>query len=274
MNNAYKSTTFHGSFQPQIIYLSKILELAKQKYEGNKFDISRLTGIPTGESTGKVVPHIRYLEYMGLIRSSTDVGKYKLTLTELGDIVYNEDKYLLEDVTKQALHYYLTHQEIGAPQWSFLFREYPYEYDEKLDLNVIEEKGKIELGKPLELGPLKGMYTMGDFSTLNLIDYSKSNNLTIKRCYPKAESYHLYAYTLIADWENFFPKQKEITMDAIINELKWNKGFGFDYETTLEVLDELCALGYVTINKQLMPITIIKNSESKDIIHLIYSDLI
>ncbi|MBL4935568.1 hypothetical protein JK636_07320 [Clostridium sp. YIM B02515] len=274
MINSHKSTSFHGSFQPQLVYLSKILELASQNYEGNMFDISRITGIPTGESTGKVVPHIKYMEYMGLIKSSTGGGKYKLALTKLGEVVYSEDKYLLEDITKQALHYYLTHQEIGAPQWSYLFREYPYEYDEKLDLNSVEEKGKIALGKPIEVGPLKGMYSIGDFSSLNLIEYSKGSELLIKRCYPKMEAYHLYAFTLIADWEKYFSNQQEITIDIITDELKWNRGFGFDYDTTLEVLDELCALGYVNINKQLMPITIIRNSESKDIINLIYSDLI
>jgi hypothetical protein len=274
MSNRQKSTLFHGSFQPQTVYLSKILELAEQRFEGSKFDISSVTGIPTGESTGKVVPHIKYMEYMGLIRYNTEGGKYRLMLTDLGMIVFNEDKYLLEDITKQAIHYYLTHNEIGAPQWCFLFREYPYEFDEILDLTTIEEKGKIALGKSIEIGPLKGMYSTGDFADLNIIEYTKGNDIVVKKGYPKMDAYYLYAFTLINDWERYFPSHQELTIDTIINKLKWNKGFGFDYDTTLEVFDELCALGYITINKQLMPITIIKNSESKDIIRLIYSNLI
>lgn len=274
MINTDKSMSFHSSFQPQLIYLAKILELAKQEYEGNKMDISKVTGIPTGESTGKVVPHIYYLQYMGLINSGINSGKYKLSLTELGNIVYDEDKFLMEEITKLILHYYLTHEEIGAPQWSYLFREFPYVLNEKIDLSVIEEKGKLYFGKPLEIGPLKGMYSTGDFSSLDLIEYSKGNEIIIKRCTPNMEAYNLYAYTLLEDWERYYSNHDEITINAVIEKLKWNKPFEFDYETTLEVLDEISASGYITINKQLNPITIIKNSQSKDIINLLYSDLI
>jgi hypothetical protein len=274
MINNDKSLLFHNTFQPQLVYLSKILQLAKKEFQGNKIEISNITGIPTGESTGKVVPHIKYLEYMGLINSILEGGKYKLSLKKLGEVVYDEDRFMMDDITKLLLHYYITHNEIGAPQWSFLFREFPYTYDEKTDLRVVEEKGKIYFGKSLEIGPLKGMYSTGDFSSLDIIQYSRGNEIVIKRCMAKFEAVNIYAYTLIKDWEMYYENQMEISIDLIIKELKWNKGFGFDYETTLEVLDDISDRGYIAINKQLNPITIIKNSESKYIINSLYEDLI
>ena len=58
---------FHKTFQPQDTYITKILELAAQGYSGTKEEISAVTGIPTGKTSGKVIPHIRYAAFMGLI---------------------------------------------------------------------------------------------------------------------------------------------------------------------------------------------------------------
>ena len=45
---------FHETFQPEGCV-------------GDKYKISELTGIPTGQKKGKVEPHIRYAKYMGLL---------------------------------------------------------------------------------------------------------------------------------------------------------------------------------------------------------------
>ena len=44
---------FHETFQPELTYVAKILELAIDMYNGDKFDISERTGIPTGKEKGK-----------------------------------------------------------------------------------------------------------------------------------------------------------------------------------------------------------------------------
>ena len=63
---SYDSVNFHKTFAPQDSYISKILELAEQGYSGNKEEISDITGIPTGKTSGKVIPHILYSKYMGI----------------------------------------------------------------------------------------------------------------------------------------------------------------------------------------------------------------
>lgn len=54
---------------------SKIMELAKDNYSGSKEEISEKTGIPTGKTSGKVVPHILYAQYMGLTTYTLTKGK-------------------------------------------------------------------------------------------------------------------------------------------------------------------------------------------------------
>lgn len=63
---SYDSVNFHKTFSPQDSYITKILELAKENFIGSKEEISEETGIPTGKTSGKVVPHILYTQYMGL----------------------------------------------------------------------------------------------------------------------------------------------------------------------------------------------------------------
>ena len=43
------------------------MKLAQTDYSGTKEEISCLTGIPTGKTSGKVIPHTRYAAYMGFI---------------------------------------------------------------------------------------------------------------------------------------------------------------------------------------------------------------
>ena len=58
---------FHETFQPQAEYISAVLELACNGYSGTKESISEQTGIPTGKQKGKVVPHLKYAQYMRLL---------------------------------------------------------------------------------------------------------------------------------------------------------------------------------------------------------------
>lgn len=86
------------------IYLAEILKLASNNYVGNKFDISNITGIPTGTSSGKVIPHIKYLKYMGLIEYSYEETLIRLSITALGKVIYESDPFLMQDITKAIMH--------------------------------------------------------------------------------------------------------------------------------------------------------------------------
>ena len=60
---------FHQTFKPEAQYISSILSVADDETPYDIKDISNLTGIPSGKSSGKVEPHILYSYYMGLIDS-------------------------------------------------------------------------------------------------------------------------------------------------------------------------------------------------------------
>ena len=56
---------FHKTFSAETGYVSKILQLAIEKISGTKDELSKISGIPTGKTSGKVIPHIKYAAYMG-----------------------------------------------------------------------------------------------------------------------------------------------------------------------------------------------------------------
>lgn len=92
------------TFLPERRLLAQLLSFAARNGSGDKESISAETGIPTGKSSGKVVPMIHYAQGMGLVRVEKAAGLWRLSLTALGQTVLREDAFLSEAVTLWLLH--------------------------------------------------------------------------------------------------------------------------------------------------------------------------
>ena len=142
---------FHETFQPQPEYVSAVLDLAMRGFQGTKESISEQTGIPTGKQKGKVIPHLKYAQYMGLIIFQNNNGIYHLEPTPLGTKIYEEDPYLLEGLTRLILNYYLTNKETGAPQWGYIFHTLPHLLGQPVDSDFLMDRCNTFFGFPVEL---------------------------------------------------------------------------------------------------------------------------
>ncbi len=272
MNKEKVNLSFHETFPPTLRYISEILQLAGKNFEGTKEEISEETGIPTGADGGKVVPHIKYAKYMGLIEDDTvNKGKYNLQLTPIGRLIYLEDKYFMDKISKILINYLLCDDEKGAPHWSFLFNHFNYTLDSEYSMATIEDYAKMYFGKSAKMTVVKSMYINDyGFDDLRLISEGFNKNLVFERGFIQQDAYYVYAYTLLSSWEQYFKDKIELSIDDISNKIKWNNKFGFDYNTMLEVFDELESLDIIKMNKQLSPITIIKTEEADKIMGNIY----
>lgn len=265
---SYDSVNFHKTFPPQDSYITKILDLAKEGYVGTKEEISEITGIPTGKTSGKVVPHILYAQYMGLTTSSLNKGKYTLELTDLGKIVLENDEYLFEDITRLLCHYNICDTSFGAYLWSFVYSGLPLMTDETMSDETMKKKYNDYFRVKADLGALKKSYKeSGFFDGLGLLDFT--DGIRINSLYYKDERLYVYAYTLLRSWENKYPDFQEITSSQI-SEMKWNKRFGFDDDEMLFALEQLAEKQLVRLNKQLVPYTVIRTAESSDILPHMY----
>lgn len=273
--NIYKwdEVEFHKTFQPQDTYIVKIMELAQARFSGTKEEISSLTGIPTGKTSGKVVPHIRYAAFMGFVCYSKEGSVYTLSLTELGKVVMREDKYLFENVTKMLAHYFIASPHNGALIWSFLYDNLPYRLDDSISNELVNSKF-FEIfqhdGKD-NLNVVKKSYMEGFWQSLRLMDWT--DGLCLNGQFYNGDFLYVYAYTLLRDWEQQKSDERELTITQIFDELCWSKRFGLDDTEAMNVLDELAAEGYISLNKQLHPCTVVRLEHSENLIDRLYDSL-
>lgn len=267
---------FHETFQPELGYISKLLELGAEGFSGDKYKISELTGIPTGKEKGKVEPHIRYAKYMGLLDYSVTRGVYDLSLTKIGEEVLQQDKYLHESLTLWLLHYFISRRELGAPQWGFLVHKANKGFATELTPDFLSSLAQKEFDissaeVTKAFGVVKNSYMSGCFSNLYYLEWDEK--IVFEEQREQIEFEYLYAYALIDSWERMFPDKKEITLSEVLEDLSFGKVFGLNDEDIDSVLSTLEERRIISINRQLFPITIVRTMELEEIIGLVYSVL-
>ena len=269
---------FHETFQPEITYIGKILDLAAENYSGTKFEISDCTGIPTGKQKGKVVPHIRYAHCMGLIDYSLNNSVYSLQLTPLGEEVFVQDPYLHEDLSCWICHYEMTKRNSRAPQWEYLTHSAHPGFgetisQERLFSNASTWCDVTQANMPKKVfSVVKNSYTEGFFKNLDFLEWDTA--LEFHEHTEKFDLVFVYAYALLDSWEKLFPDKQEITDFDLKDELGFNKIFGLNEDECNYVIDSLAYEGVITVNRQLYPATVIRTSSSSSILPRLYSRLL
>ncbi len=264
---------FHQTFKPEGQYISSILDIA----DGNSWlsvkDISGLTGIPQGVSSGKVEPHIKYAEYMGLVKSEKKDKQIRLERTALGDNIRMEDPGLQEPLTKLLLHAMILRQEEGASMWSSIFKGILPKYRNgiKKDMLILELNQIYDNKVTVKnLAPFWGSYD-DFFSEIGILSVVEDVVRCNAHIYNK-EFIYMYAWVLWVYWEELHSKQEEISSIQFA-ELGFGKAFGWDTQSEYEVMEHLADRGLIRMNRQLMPYTILKLTKKEALIGRLYSEL-
>lgn len=266
-----ENLNFHQTMTAERPHLAKLLELADNEQWLTKEEIFNLTGIPTGKSSGKVVPNILYAEKMGLLKFKLDKQRYSILKTKLGSQIFLTDPLLLSDQTQLILHYNLTSSN-GAGLWRFVFRKYT-------DINKVFYESDLHSAacfqfakSKINLTPVKNTYTksisLGDLSFLDL----NKNKWVFSSHRPLRSFTTLYGYLLLSEWEQLVPKQDELTIHDISSSIAWNKAFLWDNEVTKEVLSWITDKGIIDINNQLNPAIVMRICSSNSILSTLFSD--
>lgn len=267
------SINFHQTFRPEKQYIAALLELAGAPSYKSVKEISQLTGIPTGESSGKVEPHIIYAGYMGLIAYEKREGEYSLTRTKLGEAVYIEDPGLQENLTALLCHGMMQREVNGAPLWSAVFRKVLPRYRNEIkkdmllrELNTILE-GNVTVKN---IAPFYGSYD-SFFDSVDLLD-DRGEAIKLSSAVYNKEFIYVYAFVLLEYWKERYPTQDEITSDQL-DALCYGDVFGWDEQEEYKVLEQLSDKGIIRMNRQLAPYTILRLVESENLIGKLYSEL-
>ena len=256
---------FHQTFPPTPGYIGRILALANGEKRSAR-EVSDLTGIPQGESSGKVVPHLKYAAYMGLIEP--DIGSPKLT--SLGQIVLDEDRACGEELTQWLLHTRLC-SVTGAPMWNFFVRDLLRQNHGSISRDYLSSQMQIRFNT------VKFAQLLSTYQELSAISYLSADKTSgVIKLLPQRvhrELLYLYGYDMLCEWEQVYPGQSEITADEMAM-LASASCFALSENQWFEVLEQLASKGICRINKQLTPYTVIRLASSESLEEKLYSLLI
>ncbi|ETJ18433.1 hypothetical protein Q604_UNBC18632G0004 [human gut metagenome] len=264
---------FHQTFKPERQYISSILSIADGSSSMNVKTISACTGIPQGQSSGKVEPHINYAKYMGLIKYEKKDGEITLKRTNLGDIVFLEDPGLQEDLSILLSHGMMLRERNGAELWSVIFKKILPLYKEGIKKDILmKELQWLFDGKANKknVAPFMGSYE-DIYSSINILKI-EDETLKLNSLQYNKEFIFLYAYILWEYWEEMFNNQEEIS-SLQLNELRFGKAFGWSVQSEYEVLEHLSDRGLIRLNRQLMPYTLLKLVSKEALAEKLYSEL-
>lgn len=261
---------FHQTFPPTAEFIMRLLEVCDSGTALTKEQISEITGIPTGKSSGKVEPHISYSEYMGLIKDERVGGKHSLFLTPLGREVLKQDPGLQEKVSIAVCHARITSRFGGALLWMAMFKEVMPKYPQGISDLLLKNELEKRFDSTVKTGPFFSAYT-GMFKDLYLIG-KKGSLSVIQKGIINKDFLYVYAYALLYEWESAYPGQVEITASEL-DALFIAETFGLEHKVFYEVLESMAEKGIIRFNRQLAPYTLLRLREAEEIIPYLFSEL-
>ena len=243
---------FPHDFLPERSLLARLLPFASTSGCGDKMQISAETGIPTGESSGKVEPMIHYARGMGLIQADKEAKQWQLELTTLGHLIAAEDPYLSESVTLWLLHLMLCRRStlegpaIGlADAWFALFAEGSLRlgnrFDQKAYLDyLIERHGKKGYLKGLSGLVLRSYLEQTCFRPINTLSAEVLDGQTLYlRHSAPAEHSHFPAYSayFFLVWDDLYPEHSQLAIDDLFTQSRCLAVMGWDRAKATRWLD-------------------------------------
>ena len=277
---ARTNLNFHLTFRPERQYLSGLLSELSGCNGCDVEEISSLTGIPTGKSSGKVEPSICYLEYMGLITKRKINGRYDLDYTPLGNCVNSEDSGLLEKLTLLIMHCMVVRPYYGAELWGHVFHNIFPKYRNHLTQKQFEKELEIQFGPGVKSAPFWGSY-QELFSSLNLISV-ESGQIDLHPSKIMADYVYLYAAVLFSYWDEWLDNAPAdetnlaSTSEIAATHLKalgFRNPFGWSEKEEYQALEIMASKGLIALNRQMIPFTIRRIAEKDAVIEQLYSEL-
>ena len=262
---------FHQTFPPDGNMISRLLTSDIFNIALSKEEISQHTGIPTGKSSGKVEPHIKYAEYMGLLWDSFSEGKHTLSLTPLGKCILEEDPSLSEKVAVLTCYLQMTAVFDGAPLWETIIAEILPRNRFIITEAALRDTLSKETDVVINYGPFFSSFEDAFFSSLQIVERSKGTVRVKKQRY-EADLIYVYAYAFFEEWEARYPDRDELTADEISTflmpgTLGW---LSQDFYIIMEHMQEKRLLSF---NRQLVPYIVTKHNSAEELLPKLFSEL-
>lgn len=281
---------FPQTFLPERRLLGELLKFASREGRGDKEQIGAETGIPTGKSTGKVEPIIRYAQAMGLVLAEKSQGIWRLGLAPLGRAVLQEDAFLSEPLTLWLLHLMLSRRcgqavpAVGvADPWFALFAEGRFllgaQFTEADFHRVLVQRHGAK-------GYLKGLSTLvprmyaerssfGEAGILTAVTGADGQSRLARQSAPMDKclfpAYALFLYRL---WDELFSTERQIAFDELASETRLLSLLGWDTGQATTWLEWMASKGLVQLDRYTGSAMLLRLAETQQLVDGLYSELV
>lgn len=229
-----------------------------------------------------------WLRTLGLVEQIREGNKHRDVLTDIGQLIYENDRYLENIETWELLHYKLCTNKEAATTWYWFFNEYEGNSFNKNSLfNTLNKYIESTYAKEVAEKSIRDDITCllntyltreitspednleSPFSELGLIevDNIKGKEITYKKSKKYLPNLDLLYYIILEQSEN---KEMVDLKDIIYGKQNIGKIFNLDFSEILGILDDLqndgrikfirtAGLNYISINKPDNNINVLQN---------------
>ena len=280
---------FPQTFLPERRLLGRLMVFAAADGRGDKETIGAATGIPTGKSTGKVEPMIRYAQGMGLIQAAKINGVWRLSPTLLGQVVRREDPFLSEPVSLWMLHLLLSRRcgrtlpAVGvADAWFALFAEgrfrlgQRFTYSEYLDFLIARhgEKGYL---KPLSTLAPRMYLEDSSFAAIGALTLEgmTSEPLLVRATAPvETRFFPAYAAYLFLVWDEQFGGDRQLIFQEFARETRLLAVLGWSDAQAMRWLEWMVDRGLVQLDRYTGDPVLLRLKETGEAVNALYRELV
>tara|TARA_R110001583_G_scaffold154593_2_gene306295 strand:+ start:1185 stop:2051 length:867 start_codon:yes stop_codon:yes gene_type:complete len=279
---------FHETFLIDLNLIAALIKEVKGAgllLNATKEEVSLLTGIPTGKSSGKVEPMIKYAYAVGLIDFEFKNKVWELKLTQLGEIFYAEDLGFVEPVSLWMSHLMLCRRVNLEPTiigiinpWCHVFSQSnialggEFKQEEMIDFISTIQGSNKSIDNFLSL--LIRTYTSPDSKFFGINILSLNGALIQRNSAPRySEYFPAYSIFLFSAWDEHLGSDKQIDLDTfldkigLLNILNWTK------EQSMDWLNWMINKKFLQIDRQTGTALALRTASLDIVIESLYSEV-
>lgn len=269
---------FHKTFIPERQYINAMLRFAASGGIGDYQDIASKTGIPMGNSSGKVPSILDYCKGMGLVKLNNRYKKgiKKPELTSFGRTVLLNDPFLKERVTQWIAHLNLCSPIFGADVWYYTFFKGFHELGMSFQReNLTKYLALIyQINRSNLIGPLIRMYQdEASFHRCNVL--SDKSSLIYRKKAPIVDEFGLvYGAWILQLMSDHFPHRDQISVTELDDKAGWCLIPGWNTFDANKVLELIQRKGIIEVDRYMNPWLLRAIKVTGEAWKKIYNDLI
>ena len=269
---------FHQTFIPERRYISALLRYAASEKQGTDQEISASTGIPVGQSSGKVPSIINYCIGMGLIsiERGNEPRQKRPVLTDFGRIVLIEDSNLSEPLSQWIAHINLCRRIGGAEVWQKTFGPGRDVLGMKFSESDLDEYLNSFFGKKSRshIGPMIRTYEE-ESAFKNTGSVTRKSNSIERSPAPLLNGFGPgYSALILSLWDDHFLEFRQVTLTDFEEETYWQRIMGWSDQQLEMVLEMIQANGAIDVDRQIRPWIILRRADSKQYWRKLFGQLV